>query len=75
MNLEVNVGARGWVVGGVNDSVWPYWTVCLDHTCLASMSMTSEAAETTSYLTRVSWYHHKNKQGDSTPDNKSRLLT
>ena len=39
----------GSVVGGVNDSVWPYWTVCLDHTCLASVSITKEAAETTSY--------------------------
>ena len=37
------------IVGGVNCSAWSYWTVCLDHTCLASVSITKEAAETTSY--------------------------
>ena len=35
----------GSVVGGVNDSVWPYWAVYLDHTCFASVSITKEAAE------------------------------
>ena len=43
------VAVDGSVAGGVNGSVWPYWTVCLDHTCLASVSITKEAAETTSY--------------------------
>ena len=62
------VAVDGSVVGGVNGSVWPYRRVCLEHTCLASVSITKEAAETTLY-TRASWHHHKNKQGDSTPDN------
>ena len=43
------VAVDGSVVGGVNGSVWPYWTVFLGHTCLASVSMTKEAADTTSY--------------------------
>jgi len=43
------VAVDGSVVSGVNDSVWPYWTVCLDHTCLALVLITKEAAETTSY--------------------------
>jgi len=39
------VAVDGSVVGGVNGSVWPYWTVCLDHTCFVSVSITNEAAE------------------------------
>jgi len=63
------VAVDGSVVGGVNGSVWPYWTVCLDHTCLASVSITREAAETTS------WHNYKNTQNAAIPDSKSLLLT
>jgi len=58
------VAVDGSVVGGMNGSVWPYWTVCLDHTCLASVSITKQAAETPSYPNK----------GVVAPSQKNRML-